>query len=459
MANGNLTTMNLLALLAGLLPWAATPVSAFTRIYIACSLLSLEAQAITWLGRGTLDALFPLNAAVGIGAALWQVRAKRPMWAWAGAMTRVLPMPVVVALLAVAVVLNLWRPVQAADAYELDRVAHIERSGTLAYSTSLDPKANIVSTFYELVLADLGGVPGIGAWLVRLHGVFGVLIFSLAVAAVQTWLPFPASMWARTLVFVAPVVFHQFVLIKNDLFIAAPALVALAWAAGSGDRTGFRQLFWAGWLGGLVAAAKLTNLALALVIAGSVYVRQRARPPLLAVGAGVAAGLVAGGLVLTLWPNARVYGAPVAVREVDAMDNINRSASEAAVGLARFSISLVDMSLFTRVAWPGRGGWGGAFGFPLMVALALLLASWRTHAESRRALVIGGLGLLALGITFPDADLAHRLAMGPGLLIIAAGVSASQRVPGRWVRPALIGAVLLSTAQIARSAALYLTRI
>ena len=36
--------MNLLLLVAALLPWAASPVAAFTRIFLAVSLLSVEMQ-------------------------------------------------------------------------------------------------------------------------------------------------------------------------------------------------------------------------------------------------------------------------------------------------------------------------------------------------------------------------------------------------------------------------------
>jgi hypothetical protein len=267
--------MNLLALLAGLIPWAATPVSAFTRIYLACSVLSLEAQIITWLGRGTLDSLVSVNLVLAGAFAAWHVRAKRPLWGWVSTTRQRLPIFTVLVLLAAVATLNLWRPVEAADAYQLDRVLQIERVGSLAYSADIDPKANIVGAFYELVLADLQGVPVAGSWLVRLHGVWGLLVFSLAFAAAQSWLPLGRSAWAPALLFTVPVVFNQFVLIKNDLFIGAPAFVALAWAVGSVGRISLRDAWWAGWLVGLVVAAKLTNGAVALIIGVSVLVRDR----------------------------------------------------------------------------------------------------------------------------------------------------------------------------------------
>jgi len=284
-------------------------------------------------------------------------------------------------------------------------------------------------------------------------------VFSLAYAAAQTWLPLGRSVWTSTLLYTVPVVFNQLVLIKNDLFIGAPAFVALAWAVGSSGRVNLKQAWWAGWLVGLVVAAKLTNAAIALVLGVSVVVRDRAWRPLLATGAGALAGIIAGGLALTFWQNTLFYGDPLATRQVDAIGSLNRSVGDAAVGVLRFAISLFDLGLLTRNLWPGRGGWGGTFGLPLIWALAVLVSASRTRPEARRALAAGGLCLLALGVTFPDADLSHRLALGPGLLVITAGASASRLLERRWVMPTLMVVVVLSAAQILRSAVLYVIRI
>ena len=54
--------MNLLLLLAALLPWAASPTAVFTRIFLAVSVLSVEMQLITLSGIGTLYALPTANA-------------------------------------------------------------------------------------------------------------------------------------------------------------------------------------------------------------------------------------------------------------------------------------------------------------------------------------------------------------------------------------------------------------
>jgi len=448
--------MNLLALLAGLLPWAATPVSAFTRVYVACSLLSIEVQVATWLGRGTLRSLVPLNlliAAIVIG---WHIRSRRPAWGWVRRTRSLLPIPVVIGLLVVVATTDLWRTVEAADPYQMERVLEIQRTGTLAYSSRIDPKANIIGGFYELMLADVRSVPALGPSLTQLHGVGGLLVFALAVAAVQTWLPLPQSVWARTLLFVVPVVFNQLVLVKNDLFIGAPAFVVLAWAIGSSSRD-LQEVWWAGWLVGLVVAGKLTNAAVAVAVGASVLLRYRHWRPVLTLGAGVVTGIIAAGFALTLWQNARWYGDPLATAQVGALGGFNQGANAVAVGAGRFLLSLVDLGVATRYLWPGRGGWGGTFGLPFVWALVILLVCARSQPLARRALLAGLLSLFALGVTFPDADLSHRLVLGPGLLIIAAAASVADGLDRRLVTETLVVVVVLSAIQILRSAVLYAT--
>jgi len=458
MRNGNLRGMNLMALVAGLLPWAATPASAFTRLYLACSLLSVEAQVVTWLGFGTLESLLPFNVGCAATCAAWQVARREPLWRWLRTVRAGLPTGVLPALLLLVAALNLSRPLVAGDPYELERILQIERTGTLAYSPEVDPKANFVAAFYELMLADLASIPVVGDWLLRLHGVLGVLVLALALGAVRTWLPLGTAWWPATLPFVMPVVFHQFVLIKSDLFIGAAALVALAWAIGDLRHARAADTLRAGWLAGVVVAAKLTNGAVAVAVALAVWLRQRDTRQVVTTAAGLALGVAAGGLLLTLWQNTRVYGDPFAVEQVERMGNLNRSAGAVGIGLLRFVLSLFDQAFFTRQLWPGRGGWGGAFGLPLLWALAVLVARRKVAVEARAALAAGGLCLLALGVTFPDADLAHRLALGPGLLLLCTAVSVSAQEPAPWMRASAVAVVVLSTAQILRSAALYLVR-
>jgi hypothetical protein len=78
--------------------------------------------------------------------------------------------------------------VLAADPYHLDRMAQIERLGTLAYDLAAEPKVNSFSWAYELVLADIHQIPYVGGVLLRLHGLFGIAIYLLALSAARTWL-------------------------------------------------------------------------------------------------------------------------------------------------------------------------------------------------------------------------------------------------------------------------------
>jgi hypothetical protein len=136
-------------------------------------------------------------------------------------------MPALPVVAAVVLFLNLWLPFEAADAYQLERVAQIERTGTLSYDGAADPKVNIATGFYELMV---GGPAPASARRhhrapARRHrpGDVG------AHAGGDRTVVRARSVWARTLLLLVPVVFHQFVLFKNDLFLALPSLVALAW--------------------------------------------------------------------------------------------------------------------------------------------------------------------------------------------------------------------------------------
>ena len=116
-------------------------------------------QVITCLGIGTLHDLVPFNLAAAVGATVWQLRrARRPGRGGRRWRNR-----------ALASHRGRGRsgdgrehrlPVEAADAYQLERIAQIERLGTLDYDPSADPKVNIVTgAFYELMLADLKQIP------------------------------------------------------------------------------------------------------------------------------------------------------------------------------------------------------------------------------------------------------------------------------------------------------------
>jgi hypothetical protein len=128
-----------------------------------------------------------------------------------------------------ALILNVSRPLEGADPYHLQRVSQIERLGTLAYDPQAEIKVNVLATVYELVLADLDHVPWFDT-LLMFHGVLGLLLYALAVAATRQWLGGGPS-WCWNAVFAVPVVFHQLVLVKNDLFGAIP--VSSSWPGSS----------------------------------------------------------------------------------------------------------------------------------------------------------------------------------------------------------------------------------
>ena len=213
--------MNLLLLLAALLPWSTSPVSVFSRIYIAISLLSIEMQVATLTGVGTFRSLVAFNAILAGLLVAWQRTRGVAFRGWTSAIRPLGPWPVWALLGGIVLLLNVSLPLESADPYHLDRVAQIERFGTLEYDPAADSKVNILGWIYELVLADVRQIPLVGSGLVHLHGLFGLLFYGVTLAAVQTWLRPGPSRWPLAALLVVPALFHQFVLIKNDLFAAA----------------------------------------------------------------------------------------------------------------------------------------------------------------------------------------------------------------------------------------------
>jgi hypothetical protein len=276
------------------------------------------------------------------------------------------------------------------------------------------------------------------------------------IAAVLQLLAAPSRL-AWMMCGVVPVVFHQFVLVKNDLFGAMPALLVLVWMVTRLRNAGPLEVGWATWLAGLAVGMKLTSFPLMLVAGGALLVERPDRRTLGAALGGMLVGLTSGGLIFTMAENARVYGS--IVEPFRELGNRTTGPVEALVSAARFSISLFDMGLLTRWWWPGRGGWGGTYGLPLIWAIGVLVYS-RRRLEARRTLIISAVYWAAFAAVYPDADIAHRLAIAPGLLMIAvAGVIAEEDVAvPRWLRVAAIPVVALSAAQIGRSAVLYLVR-
>ena len=454
--------MSLLPLLGALLPWAASPADALFRIVCAVSLLSIGMQLVTVSGTGSLQTVALVNAVLSIAAAAWQLARRRPDLSWTSSLLRVAPWPALVSLGTLVLVLNTVLPLQAADPYNMLRIEQIERLGTLEYSPEADPKVNIVGFLYELVVADIRALPAIGFALVRLHGVLGLLCYLLGLAAIRDWLKADAARWPWIALLVIPVVFHAFVLVKNDLFFAVPASVALVWLITRAREGSWLETAGAAWVIGMAATFKPTNLPLALILVAGVLAVQRTHPwrSLGALAIGGIGGALAGGLFFTLFQNARWYGDPFARTQIAAMGNFTSGIGGAAESVARFGVSLFDLGLLTRRWWPGRGGWGGTFGLPFIWAAGVLLVSCRREPHARYALGIAAAHFFAFAATFPDADTAHRLALAPAIVVIAIAVRIVERDTRRWAYtlPVLAGVVILSAVQILRSAALYLTR-
>ena len=442
--------MNLALLLIAAQLWRASPVEAFARITMAIALLSIEMQAVTLLGAGRLSSLVFVNAAAGITWFLaWPPRERRT--------TRdpSLPWLAIGALIALAALLA-TRPLVGADPYHLDRVAQIQRLGTLEYDLTADIKVNVLASSYELVLADLAQAPWIGGLLLRLHALFSLAYFTLGVAAVRQWLP-GGRRWCWAAVFVVPVVFHQLAFVKNDLYSATPALVALVWVLVRASSAPVREVAAAAALAGVAVAMKWVAFPVALVM--TVWIlwhRTRDAGALGALVMGGLAGAVAGGLPFTLAQTARWYGH--AVEPLGALGNRTTGIGDALTSVGRFAISLFDFGAVTRRVWPDRGGWGATFGAPFVWAIGMTAAHW-TSPLVRGAAVVAGSYFSAFAAVYPDADVAHRLVLAPGLLLIAVAASHTGGEDARavWARRLLAIALAVSAAQIARSLWLYLT--
>jgi hypothetical protein len=443
--------MNLILLAAGLRAWQGPPLRAITSILAAVAVLTLEMQAVTWLGLGSLRQLVFVNAGLAAIALVWL----RVHWGVEDRFpSREVPWAAFYALGLLTLVLNVSRPLEGADPYHLQRVSQIERLGTLAYDPQADIKVNVLATVYELVLADLDQVPRFDT-LLLLHGVLGLLLYALAVAAIRQWLPGGAS-WCWSAVFVVPVLFHQLVLVKNDLFGAIPGLLVMAWLVVRASDASRTEVAWASALAGFAVAIKMSSFPLAILGAGAVLLRRdrSSVAPWMIVGG--LAGAVAGALPFNLMQTAQTYGHPW--QPLATLGNRNETIGAAATSVARFGISLFDLGLLTRRWWPGRGGWGATYGAPFIWALVVLCVRATREPYARRALVLSGVYFLAFAVVYPDADLAHRMALAPGLAVIATAVHLSDGddATSVWLRRGLALALIVSIAQIARSFVNYL---
>ncbi len=203
-----------------------------------------------------------------------------------GWLPRVPPLAAVMAIAAVVAALALMRPVVGADPYHLHRVDQITGRGTLAYDpAALDLKVNALAGVYELLLADLR-IPGMATALVRFHGLFGLGLYLLSLAVVMPWIQVRRR-WLLLVFLVIPVVFQQLVLVKNDLFGALPAFVALSWVVARGRTMALWEVAAASALAGFAVGIKISSAPIALIVGLFVLVDHRSwRAATSAIGAG-----------------------------------------------------------------------------------------------------------------------------------------------------------------------------
>ena len=464
--------MNLLLLAIAFRAWSGSALSAFLRITAAVAAFSLEIQFATWLHAGSLRSVRLVNLVAAAIGVLWHVYRRRSAFRQAdrdsaepgerqgpAGPVRGSLLPPLVAVAALALLLAILasvRPVMGVDPYHLQRVDQITRVGTLAYDpAALDIKVNALAGVYELVLADLR-IPGMATALVRLHGLFGFGFYLLAIAVVAPWAGIRRR-WLLLALLVVPVVFQQLVLVKNDLFSAMPAFVALVWVVTRGRQMARWECCAAAALAGFTVGIKISSAPIALVVGGFVVADHRDdwKTAVMSAAAGVA-GAIAGGLLFTLIENDLVYGG--ALRPYLSLGNRYEHAGDAVMGVGRLALSLVDLGTLTPRLWPGRGGWGSTFGLPLVWALVVLVLH-RRDPKVKRALLAAGACLLVFGASYPDADIAHRMVIAPGLLLIVTALGCVEREENfsAPLRTALVAVIGVSALQIARSAWLYLS--
>jgi hypothetical protein len=456
--------VNLLLLAIAFRAWSGTALSAYLRIMAAIATFSLEMQVATWTHAADIRSIRLVNVALAVLGVLWHAR--RPASAAedddapgsAATSTLAVRFPPVAAAIALALVvatLALVRPVTGADPYHLHRVDQITSRGTLAYDpAALDIKVNALAGVYELLLADLR-IPGMATAFVRLHGLLGMGLYLLALAAAVPWVPVHRR-WLLLTFLTIPVVFHQLVLVKNDLFGAVPVFVSLVWVVARGRAMTLGEVAGAAALAGFAVGIKISSAPIALIVFGFVMSDHwRAwRMAGVALWSGLA-GAAAGGLLFTLLENQLVYGTPL--QPYFALGNRHEHIGDALVGVSRFVISLLDLGTVSTRIWPGRGGWGGTLGLPMIWAIAVLALNWRQRLV-RRTLVAAGVAFLVFAASYPDADIAHRMIIGPGVLVILVALGCVDRPDRRAVvmRRLLVAVLAASALQILRSAVLYL---
>jgi hypothetical protein len=360
----------------------------------------------------------------------------------------------------VVLFLNNVMPLTPVDPYHLERVERIERVGSIAYDPTIDrndPRLNSLNWLYEFLIADVKEIPVIGDRMVRNHGLAGLILYALTASAMLTLLQVTPG-WLDVMLLSMPLVFHQLVLVKNDLIGGLPAALVLAWMVSRVRTAPVHEFLWAGWLTGIAVSIKLTTFPLAVVLVGGLLIWRRDMKAMAALVAGGAAGALAGGFVFTLIENFRTYGSALA--PLMAVTGRPTGPLDAAVSILRFTISLFDLGVLTRILWPQFTQWGGTYGLPLIWALAVLAAFARRVSEARQVLALAIVYWLLCAGTNIDMGTSHRYALGPGLLLVAMAIALTsrERIAPMWIRLSALAVVALSALQMLRSASLYLIR-
>jgi hypothetical protein len=402
---------------------------------LGLGLFSLEMQAITLLRWGSFHSLAPVNLAVlsallcargarrRAGEQAIQVAAsvvERCRWfkgLWRSSRWNRCALLMTMAVGGMVLSYALFYVMEAVDPYHLMKVHHLERGGTLSYVPAADYKINVMSFLYELLLADIKTIPLAGGALFQLVHFWFFLLYVLVIT--DFFLPRDPQgdrfhVWCG--MFFVPLLFRQFMLVKNDLFAALLALAALARILQPPPRAGRAWYSWVGLFAGFAMSIKATSFP--VMIAAMVFLPYRtpgsfSSSRIFCVG-GFLGGLVLGGLVFNLGNNYSYYGESFG--PVSQTGNSTRGAADALFSVGRLLISLVDLGTITPRLWPGRGGWSGNAGIFFLACAAVSVFLAVSRKSSPRLLALCSMSVIAVAAKYPDADVAHRLFIAPLVL-------------------------------------------
>ena len=436
-------------------------------VVLGLGLFSLEMQAITLLRWGNLRSLAVVNLAVlsasllprggrrrareqvtGMAAAL----AERCRWfqgAWRASPWSRCGLVMTMTVGAMVLFYALFYVMDGVDPYHLMKVHHLERDGTLRHVPAADYKINVMSFLYELLLADLKMIPLAGGALFQLIHFFLFLGYVLLITDLfRSRDPQGARFHVWCGLFFVPLVFWQFILVKNDLFAALFGLAALVRILQPPPRASRGWYLELGVLAGFAMSIKATSFP--VMLGAMAFLPYRARGAFWRSRAfcagGFLCGLVLGGLVFNLIHNYASYGESFG--PVSQTGNSTRGVADALSSVGRSLISLADLGTITTRLWPGRGGWSGNAGIFFLACAVASISLTASRKLSPRLLALCSLSVIALAAKYPDADVAHRLMLAPLVLWMALTLLAvldldDPRLRGRWQK-FLCGASLIS---------------